>query len=53
MTPSLSRLYIIDDRMINEYGAVGGMRTGRGSTRRKPAPVAHCPPQIPYDLTRT
>jgi hypothetical protein len=37
-------------RMIDDdYGAVGGMRIGRGnrSTRRKPAPV----PQIPHDRT--
>jgi hypothetical protein len=38
-------------RMIDDgdYGAVGGMRIGRGnrSTRRKPAPVSLCPPQIP------
>jgi hypothetical protein len=35
-------------------GAVGGMRIGRGkrSTRRKPAPVPLCLPQIPHDLTR-
>jgi hypothetical protein len=35
-----------------DYGAVGGMRIGRGnrSTRRKPAPVLLCPPQIPHDL---
>jgi hypothetical protein len=36
-------------RMIDDdYGAVGGM-IGRGnqSTRRKPAPVPLCPPQIP------
>jgi hypothetical protein len=42
-------------RMINdECGAVGGMRIGRRnrSTRRKPAPVSLCPPQIPHDLTR-
>jgi hypothetical protein len=41
-------------RMIDDdYGAVGGMRIGRGnrSTRRKPAPVPLCPPQIPHDLT--
>jgi hypothetical protein len=42
-------------RMINDddYGAVGGMRIGRGnrSTGRKPAPVPLCPPQIPHDLT--
>jgi hypothetical protein len=39
----------IDD----ECGAVGGMRIGRKnrSTRRKPAPVPLCPPQIPHDLT--
>jgi hypothetical protein len=41
---------IIDD---DDYGAVGGMRIGRGnrSARRKPAPVRICPPQIPHDLT--
>jgi hypothetical protein len=27
---SVTRLYIVDDRMIHEYGAVGGMRIGRG-----------------------
>jgi hypothetical protein len=41
-------------RMIDDdnYGAVGGMRIGRGnrSTRRKPAPVPLCPPQIPHHL---
>jgi hypothetical protein len=39
---------MIDD----DYGALGGMRIGRGnrSTRRKPAPVPLCPPQIPHDL---
>jgi hypothetical protein len=37
----------------DECGAVGGIRIGRGdrSTRRKPAPVLLCPPQIPHDLT--
>jgi hypothetical protein len=41
---------MIDD---DDYGAVGGMMIGRGnrSTRRKPAPVLICPPQIPHDLT--
>jgi hypothetical protein len=40
---------MVDD---DDYGAVGGMRLGRGnrSTRRKPAPVPLCPPQIPHDL---
>jgi hypothetical protein len=38
---------------VDDYGAVGGMRIGRGNrrTRRKPAPVPLCPPQIPHDLT--
>jgi hypothetical protein len=42
------RMFDDDD----ECGAVGGMRIGRGnrSTRRKPAPVPLCPPQIPHDL---
>jgi hypothetical protein len=37
----------------DKCGAVGGMRIGRvnRSTRRKPAPVPLCPPQIPHDLT--
>jgi hypothetical protein len=37
----------------DDYGAVGGMRIGRGnrSTRGKPAPVPLCPPQILHDLT--
>jgi hypothetical protein len=41
-------------RMIDDdYGAVGWMRIGRGnrSTRRKPAPMPLCPPQIPHDLS--
>jgi hypothetical protein len=31
------------------------MRIGKGnrSTRSNPAPVPLCPPQIPYDLTRS
>jgi hypothetical protein len=42
-------------RMIDDgYGAVGGMRIGMGnrSTRRKPAPVPLCAPQIPHELTK-
>jgi hypothetical protein len=44
-TLSVSRLYGDDDRMINEYGAVGGMKIGRGNriTRRKQAPVPLSP----------
>jgi hypothetical protein len=40
---------VIDD----DYGAIGGMRIGRGnrSTRRKSAPVPLCPPHIPHVLT--
>jgi hypothetical protein len=34
-------------------GEIGGL-IGRGSTRRKPAPVHLCPPQIPHAArTRT
>jgi hypothetical protein len=42
--------WMIDDY---DYGAVGGLRIGRGNqnSRRKPAPVALCLPQIPHDLT--
>jgi hypothetical protein len=42
---------IVDDG--DECGAVGGMRIGKEnrSTRRKPAQMPLCPPQIPRDLT--
>jgi hypothetical protein len=52
-TLSVSKLYSVDDRMINEYEADGWMKTGRGnqSNRRKPAPVPLSAPQIPHDLT--
>jgi hypothetical protein len=41
----ISRLYSVNDRIINECGAVGGMITGRGnsSTHRKTALVILCP----------
>jgi hypothetical protein len=44
---------MIEDDDDEECGAVGGMSIGRGkgSTRRKPAPVPLCPPQIAHDLT--
>jgi hypothetical protein len=44
-------MILVDDD--DEYGAVGGMRIGRGnrSTRRKPNPVPLCPPEISHDLT--
>jgi hypothetical protein len=37
-----------------DCGAIGGIKIDRGnrSTRRKPAPVPLCPPQIPNDLHR-
>jgi hypothetical protein len=38
--------------MINEYGAIGGMRIGRGKRsiqRKEKPPVPPCPPQFPYD----
>jgi hypothetical protein len=50
--PLIGLLY--QPRMIDdECGAVGGMRIDRGnrSTRRKPALMPLCPPQIPHDLT--
>jgi hypothetical protein len=45
---SISSLYTIGDRMVNEYGAVGGMRMGRGNQSTH---MPLCPPQIPQDLT--
>jgi hypothetical protein len=43
------QLQMIDD---GDCGAIGGMKIGRvnRSTRRNPAPVPLCPPQIPGDL---
>jgi hypothetical protein len=43
-------------RMIDDvdFGAIGGMKIGRGnrSIRRKPASLPLCPPQVPHYLTR-
>jgi hypothetical protein len=52
-TLSVSRLCSVDDRITDEHAAADGMRINRVniSTRRKPAPVSLCPPQIPPDLT--
>jgi hypothetical protein len=49
---SVSGIFRVGDRMINKYGAVGGMRTGRGnqSTRRKPISVPLFLPRIPNDV---
>jgi hypothetical protein len=51
-TLSVLRLYSVDDRMVNEYGAVGGLKVGRGNriTRRKAALLPLCPPQIAHYL---
>jgi hypothetical protein len=53
MTLSVTRLYRVDDRMINEFGTAGGMRIGRGnrSTRTLSAPVPLCPQKISHDLS--
>jgi hypothetical protein len=42
---SVSRLYSISDRLINDYEALGGMKssTDNQSTQGKPAPVPFCP----------
>jgi hypothetical protein len=51
---SATVVLLYQPQMIDDgCGAVGGMRIGRGnrSTRRKPAPVPLCPPQIPHDMT--
>jgi hypothetical protein len=50
LRPLFGLLY--QPRMIDdEFEAVGGMRIGRGNrdTRRNPAPVPLCLPQIPHD----
>jgi hypothetical protein len=51
MTLSVSVLYSVDDRMVNQYGAVGGMKIGMEgrSSGRKLAPVPPCSPQNPHD----
>jgi hypothetical protein len=49
---SISRLCSFDDGMINECGAVGRLRIGRGNrTWRKPAPAPLYPQQIVHVLT--
>jgi hypothetical protein len=53
LSTSATDWLLYQPRMIDECGAVGGMRIGRGnrSTRRNPVPVPLCPPQIPHELT--
>jgi hypothetical protein len=45
------KLYTVNDRIINEFGAVCGISIGRGSpsTRRKPTPISFCPSQMVHD----
>jgi hypothetical protein len=40
-------LYVCDDEDDGEVGGMNGFRRGHRSTRRKPAPMPLCPPQIP------
>jgi hypothetical protein len=48
---TFTRPCVVSDRMINECGAPGGMRIGRGNLNTKLAAVPLCPPQISFDLT--
>jgi hypothetical protein len=52
-TLSESTLHRVGGKMINEYGAVGGVRIGKGnrSIRGKPGLVPLCPPQVIHELT--
>jgi hypothetical protein len=49
MTLSVARVSNIDDKMINEYAEVGGMRIGRENQSywRKPAPAPLRLPHFP------
>lgn len=51
--PFVSKLYSIDDSLINEYGTTGGMKIDRETRNipRKPSPGLLCPPLNPHDLT--
>jgi hypothetical protein len=40
-----------DDGWLYECGTIGMIGRGNWSTRRKPAPVPLCSPQIPHDMT--
>jgi hypothetical protein len=53
LTTLASRLYSVDNRMINKYGGVGWMRTCRGNyvLGEKNSPRTICTPQIPHYLT--
>jgi hypothetical protein len=48
---SATNWFIVPAPDANGYEACGGMGIdkGNGNTRKKPAPVPLCPPQIPHD----
>jgi hypothetical protein len=50
----VSRLYSVDDRMINECETVGVMRIGRGIPKysEKIRSIALCPPRITHERIR-
>jgi hypothetical protein len=50
MMLSGSGQYNVNDTIIIERRAIGGMRTG-GGNQRTPIPVLLCPSQIPHDIT--
>jgi hypothetical protein len=55
---AVTTVLLYQPQMIDDdgyCGATGGMKIGREnrSTRRKPAPVLLCLPQIPHDLIRS
>jgi hypothetical protein len=54
MALSVLRLYGINDRMNNQSGSVGTIKTGRKDPKvfgEKPTPVPLCITYIPRDLT--
>lgn len=50
---SIVMIYYVDDRMINEGGAVGGMKIEAEirRTRTKSSPAPPCSPETPFDRT--
>jgi hypothetical protein len=45
--------YILEDKTVNEYEAIGGVRIGRGNrgSEVKHCPMSLCPPQFSHDQT--
>jgi hypothetical protein len=52
MPLSVSRQYSIDKRVINKYGAVGGMRIGRGNRQLLPLRSSQVPHDLIWDRTK-